>query len=331
MKHHIIQEKYLKQWQKNAPKNQLQIYVIPENRYIERGSGWKGFWKDDFNILDGVKNEYYLPEKVTAEIDDKGISAIREINTTNKKQLSGYNRSAIALYTSLQYVRTPKFRAETNNIIEKQIQYFMREDVTSPDKINITKQQVINEKPSNKQEAEAIKKISQLSEKEFQSKVFEAIHSDDIKIRLTKTGHSKQILKNSRLAKKIFQFEWLLLIAPKNTNFATSDSPCFTISSKKIMNGPCSPSSKIIFPLSPKICLYINPKNKSIKESYLNITRKDVSNINKIICLNSYNCIVTSHLAQLKNLTKNFNYKSHKKNREVIIYKKGDYVMFNLE
>lgn len=48
-KHHIVQAKYLAQWQSSDTRNQLNIYFIPENKYIERGTGWKGFWRKDFN------------------------------------------------------------------------------------------------------------------------------------------------------------------------------------------------------------------------------------------------------------------------------------------
>lgn len=103
---HIVQGKYLTQWRKADTKNQLNIYFIPENRYIERGPGWKGFWRDDFNIFDNDKDKFYLPEKVTAIIDSRGIEAIRNIDCVKQNQLNGEERSYIAFYVALQYIRT---------------------------------------------------------------------------------------------------------------------------------------------------------------------------------------------------------------------------------
>jgi len=42
-----------------------------------------------------------LPEKVTAIVDDKGIEAIRKINTATEAQLSDEDRSALAFYTGI--------------------------------------------------------------------------------------------------------------------------------------------------------------------------------------------------------------------------------------
>src|SRR3989344_6024153 len=88
-KHHIVQGKYLAQWRKSGTENQLNIYVIEENQIIERGPGWKGFWREDYNVLEDEGEKSYLPEDVTAIIDSKGIEAI----------------SCIAFYVALQYTR----------------------------------------------------------------------------------------------------------------------------------------------------------------------------------------------------------------------------------
>ena len=133
-KHHIVQAKYLAQWQSSDIKNQLNIYFIPENKFIERGTGWRGFWRKDFNVFDGEKDKFYLPENVTALIDSKGIESIRKIDYSNQKQLSGEERSCVAFYVALQYIRTPRYREETNKFMEATIKYFMRQDISSLDK-----------------------------------------------------------------------------------------------------------------------------------------------------------------------------------------------------
>jgi len=84
-KHHIVQDKYLTQWRKSRAENQLNIYLIPQNKHIERGPGWKIFWRENFNIFDENKQNFYLPEEVAACIDSLGIKVIRK-NGARKNQ-----------------------------------------------------------------------------------------------------------------------------------------------------------------------------------------------------------------------------------------------------
>lgn len=330
-KHHIVQDKYLTQWRKTGTENQLNIYVIPENKYIEKGPKWKGFWRDDFNILDDDKERFYLPEGVTAIIDAQGIEVIRSIDCDPPKQLDGKERSILAFYVVLQCIRTPRHREETNKFMQATIQYFMRKDISSPDKVSISMDELLRHRPINKREEEALRKISTMSDEEIKKQTFELIHSDDLNIALTKAGHSKEILKVDRLAKGLFEVQWLFLIAPKNTFFVTSDNPCFTVSPTKVMNGLLSPRAITLFPLRPDLCIFIKPSLKSQTEHFLRLDEKQVQDINQLILANSYQCLVAKDKNQLESLTRNFDYKNHRKSREVVVSEIGDYVMFNLE
>ncbi len=74
MRHHIVQEAYLRQWSNQS--NQLNLYSIFDKKILERGPKWKGFWKNDYNVLDkedGSKGYDYFPEDLTALIDTKGL------------------------------------------------------------------------------------------------------------------------------------------------------------------------------------------------------------------------------------------------------------------
>lgn len=330
-RHHTVQDKYLTQWRISDIENQLNIYLIPNNKLLKKGPGWKGFWKKNYNVFDEDKNHFYLPEEITNKIDTSGIEVVKKLNGNSQKQLGGNDRSAIAFYVALQYIRTPKFREETDKFMEENIKFLMRKDISSPDKFKISKEELLKQKPKNKKEKEALKKISTMTEEEINLQSYEFLHSDDFKIKLTNTGHSKQILKIDRLAKNIFELKWLFLIAPKGTVFITSDNPCFTISLSKIRQGLLSPNVLIIFPLRPDICIVIKPAHKSKTEKYLKIDRKKVRNINKLILENSYQCAIAKDKVHLENLTKNYDFKNHRPSRDVAIYEKGDYVMFNLE
>lgn len=329
-RHHTVQDKYLTQWRKTDTENQLNIYSIAENKYFERGSSWRGFWREDFNVLDD-KDQFYLPEDVTAVIDSKGIEAIRSIDCETQEQLDGEKRSALAFYVALQYIRTPRHREEMDKFIQAETRFFMREDVTSPKGFRLSKDEILKHRPKNKREEEALKKISAMSDEEIKKQAFEFIHSDDLKVRLTKAGHSKGILKIERHAKGLFESQWLFLIAPKDTRFVTSDNPCFTVSPTKVMNGLLSPHVTVFFPLRPDLCISIKPNIESKTERFLKLNKKEVRDINRKTLANSYQCLVAKDREQLENLTTNFDYKNHRRSRDVVVSQAGDYVMFNRE
>jgi len=330
-KHHIVQDKYLTQWRKADKENQLNIYLISDNKFIERGPGWRGFWRKDFNIFDSKKKEFYLPENVAALIDSKGIESIRKIDCVNQKQLNGEERNCIAFYVALQYIRTPRHREETDKFMEATIKYFMRKDVSSLDKMKISKEEILKHKPTNKREQEALEKISVMTDEKIKKQTFEFLHGNDYKIQLTNTGHSKDILKIDRLAKGLFEARWLFLIVPKDSFFATSDNPCFTLSPTKIRNGLLSPNVIVFFPLRPNLCIAINPGIKSKTEHFLKLDKKGIKEINQLILANSYECFIAKDRKQLESLTKNFDYKNHRKSRDVAVSEFGNHVMFNVE
>ena len=329
-KHHTVQDKYLAQWKKTETDNQLNIYVIPENKIIERGPRWKGFWREDFNMLDEGEKPY-LPEDVTALIDTKGIDAIRKIDPLKQEQLTGMDRSCVAFYVALQYIRTPRHREEVDKLIEAQTQYFMSKDLSAPEKMGLTKEKVLEHIPQNDYEKKALEQVKGMTQEEINKQLFDTISNKEYHVELTNAGHSKGILKVDRFAKKVFEIQWLFLIAPQGSSFITSDNPCFTIAPGKIMNGLLSPLATVIFPLRPDICVYIRPGKISKVEHYMRLNRKEVRDINAIILSNSYQCAVAKDQAHLEHLVKGYDHANHRKSRDVAVSESGDYVMFNVE
>lgn len=329
-RHHIVQKKYLTQWRKAESENQLNIFSITENKYIERGPDWVGFWRKNYNILD-EEDQYFLPEKITAEIDTLGIKVIKEIDCSSQKQLDGYKRSVLAFYVALQYFRTPRFREETDKFFEQVIIKQMREAFSSTEKFRINKEDLLKIDPKNENDKKAIEKIKEMTEEEINQQSFDLLHSDNLKFKLTNTGHSKQILKINKYAKQIFGLQWLFLISPKDTAFATSDNPCFTFSKSKFSQGILSPNVIIFFPLRPDLCIAIKPSIKSKNEHYLKLDKKEVRDINKLILENSYRLFIAKDRKQLDYITKNYDYENHRQSRDTVMYKNDKYIMFNLE
>lgn len=328
MRHHIVQEQYLRQWCKNTFDCQLWIYTHSDGKFFQRGPSWKGFWREDFNIYEeeGEEDAYYLPEEVTSQIDNAGMTAIR--NITFSKQLDGYQRSSLAFYAVLQYVRTPKFRENTNSMIDAQTKHFMRLDIPTPEDVRMTRDDILKEKPKNDMEREAIEKVKNMTDEEFKQTLFDTIHGDDVHVRLTNAGHSKQILKVERNAQKVFEFAWTIMFAPQDTSFITSDAPCFAFAYKNTAMGAglCSPNAVTIFPLSPSFCLMIDPSIKGQHEQFTKISKSGVRAINQQILKHSHDCVVAYDEIHLKRLVKNY---QHEKGREVSVKTIGPYTLFS--
>jgi len=129
LKNHIVQDKYLAQWYRKDEKF-FSLYLIKENLIKDSvNADWNGFWRKGFNVLDGemfLDDYYNFPEEFTNKIDGPGISVIRSIDAKNKKYLDGKDLSTLALYVTLQYFRTPRFRDELNSMKELTIKEFYK-------------------------------------------------------------------------------------------------------------------------------------------------------------------------------------------------------------
>ncbi|MCA9355652.1 DUF4238 domain-containing protein [Candidatus Kaiserbacteria bacterium] len=327
MRHHIVQDQYLRQWCPKHKDSQLWIYTHSDGKFFQRGPGWKGFWREDFNIYEeeGEEDAYYLPEEVTAHVDNLGLTAIKDIEFG--KQFVGPNRCYIAFYTAQQYIRTPKYREDTDAMLDAQIKHFWRLDTPTLDDVRMTREDILKEEPSNALEREMHEKVKEMTDEEFKQTLFDSIHGDDVKVQLTNAGHSKQILKLERYARSIFDFAWTVMFAPEGSSFITSDSPCFAFAYNNKLPGAglCSPNAITIFPLSSSICLWIDPSLKDKGEHFTKIPKNEVRLINQQILKHSHDCVVARDEAHLKRLVKNY---EHEKGREVTIKSIGPYTIF---
>lgn len=323
-KHHTVQKAYLNQWV-DPTTNKFWIYVISENKYIEKNGSWTGFRKNNFNILDGLINKN-IPEDFTADIDTHGIEVIREI-CKKERQLSDRERFDLACYIALQYIRTPRYREELDSMIDAAAKAY--EKIRPLKEVEITREWLLEEalKDDNKK---IIEKINELSDEEINSM---KIDIKDVKIGLSKSGHSKSMMKNvPKLAKKVFDFKWIFLKSPEKSSFISSDNPCFVIPGNKFFSqGIGSHHALTIFPLSPELCICVDSDIKLKYEIFAILTKEQVRQINKEIVKNSYEGVIARDKTHLESLTKRFDYKNYKKKRAAITYKFNDYIVFNLE
>lgn len=329
MKHHIVQAKYLKQWATNG---QLLIYSIPENKILERGPNWQGFYREDYNILNGESGYNYAPEKVTAHIDTEGLKVIRSIKI-GSLNLSGYEKSCIAFYFALQYLRVPRRRDELNKLTNSTFSELFKDNFKKSLETDFDLAKILEEEKNLKTRENIQNQIKDKSETQIKKEISELIDNDGLILEINNAGQSKQMIKNvEKISEQIFYNKWTFLVSPGGTSFATSDNPCFVYSNKKMFNGILSLETKSYFPLRPDLCLMIEPvKHQSNTESYAKINKEQVREINNLILMNSYNCIITKDRPHLEKITSKYGSSNHKRSKEVMVYKMGEYTLFNLE
>ncbi len=333
MRHHIVQEAYLRQWADKE--NQLNIYSIFDKKIIERGPNWKGFWKDDYNVLDkeDETNGYdYFPEDLTALIDSKGLDVIKKLETL-RFSLNGHERSCVAFYLSLQYLRSPRRRDEFNDLTDKTFKTLYKDDFIKSFQDDFDIDKLINKEGDKTLKSKIKTELENKSIEEIKKETIDYIKSERFSLQINNTGHSKMLIKNlQRIPKEIFYFKWDFLTANKDTSFITSDNPCFTVSDRDIMAGILSDNVKTYFPLTPNICLRIEKgPYETTKENVLNLSKKEVKAINLLILSNCYNSIIAKDKVHIENIIKGYNFSLHKKSKNIKVYNDGEYFLFNLE
>lgn len=326
--HHIVQKAYLRQWTKN---DQLFLYSIAENKIKERGPNWKGFKRSDYNVLDGDNGYDYFPEKITAQIDDAGLKAIKNISYRDSKNLDSYNKRCLASYFALQYLRVPTRRDENNKLVEAVFAQLYKEDFKKSLENDFDINKILKEEKSQKIKEKILTQLGEKSKNEFKEDIIEIVDKSSLEI--NNVGQSKLMLKNiEEISRKLFYSKWTFLISKSDTSFITSDNPCFVCSNKKTDNGILSLGTKSYFPLKPDLCLSIEPESDiNNKENFVSINKQQVREINNLILKNSYNCVVARDISHLKTITSRYDFTNHTKSKEIKVYKNGDYLSFKLE
>lgn len=325
--HHIVAKSYLNQWK--GEDGQLQLFTHDDGKYLKRGSNWVGFKKQNYNIYEEDAN-FFIPERITEDIDGQGINVIRSL--VFGQELTVYQRSVISQFVALQYVRTPRFRKETDLMLEEQIKepFLEHQRKLTDEELLQMKKDVLTEKSGDERDRKAIQEINAMSDEEFIDMYKDFISSsDNMRVGLNNFGHSKHIFKVSKKAKGLFSFMWFLLEAAESSYFITSDNPCFAVP-KEGYNfgvGLFSKNGLVIFPLRPDLCLIISPAAESGDERFKKLSKTQTKEINQFILKNSHEVVAARQIQHLKSLLKGY---KHNKLREVKTKEFGDYKLISL-
>jgi hypothetical protein len=182
----------------------------------------------------------------------------------------------------------------------------------------------------SEEEKQFFKEVEEMTEEEFQSHIPSNEEVSKLKMVLSTEGHSKIMLRAPEHGETVYDFHWTFFIAREGTSFATSDNPCFTVSRdpRKHFSGLASDWSVTIFPLSPKVLLYIDNSRKTHNERFIPAPKSIAKYLNRLIVANSYDCVVAKDVNHLRSLVKNY---KHRKHREGKTDEFGPYTFTRIE
>jgi len=245
------------------------------------------------------------------EGDTKPI--IDKIN--NKEMIYLDEKLILTAFISLLHSRVPYYEKEHNKIIEKYIQEYNK--IIFSNKKNT--QKLIEQFAKNKEE----KSISPESMMDF-------IKKEQYIVKVNKEWTLESMFDMARaFSIYLFQMDWQFCYSYKSS-FVTSDNPFVLIPpsdfEKKGIHGLgiLVPGVKKIVPLTQKVCLVICDKGDKIEK--INISSKEVREINCHIAKNCDNLLISKDKILLKKLIKITNIDKSKVNSRVEVFRHGDLI-----
>lgn len=284
-RHHYLPQFYLKSFCKNGF---LWLYDRNMDEYRQQTPINTAVKKKYYTITgpDGIsRNEV---EAVLANVEDKTKPIIEK---TNRKELIDLEeKSILAVFIALLYVRVPEFEMTINELSEKALKKYNKIIISNEKKAEI----IINQFVTTKEQ-------KNVSPKE----VLDFAQNEDYDIKFSRE-HSLNLMYS--LARELpfyfIQMDWQFWHSPKNSSFITSDNP-FIVTSPENYNGPYgirTKGTKKIVPLSRKVCLVMCDRGERMIN--MQVSSKDVRSINYFIATGCDRFLISRDKSLLESLVK---------------------------
>ena len=239
------------------------------------------------------------------------------IDKINNKEIIDLNEKLIlTAFISLLRSRVPYFEKEHDEILDKVLKIYNK--IIFSNKENT--QKLIEQFAKNKEE----KSISPESMMNF-------IKKEQYTIKVNKEWTLESMFDMARaISLYLFQMDWYFYYSSKSS-FITSDNPFVLIppsdyEKKGIYGlGILTPGVKKIIPLTQKACLVICDKGDKIEK--IDISSKEVREINCYIAKNCDNLLISKDRVLLKRLIKITNINKSKVNSRVEVSQHGNLII----
>ena len=249
-----------------------------------------------------------------ADIEGKTKPIIDKIN--NKEEIDLDEKIILTAFISLLHSRVPYFEKEHDEILGKVLKIYNK--IIFSNKENT--QKLIEQFAKNKEE----KSISPESMMDF-------IKKEQYTIKVNKEWTLESMFDMARaFSIYLFQMDWQFCYSSKSS-FVTSDNPFVLIppndyKKRRIFGlGILVPGVKKIVPLTQKVCLIISDKGNKIKK--INMSNKEVREINYYIAKNCDNLLISRNKILLEKLIKITSINKSKVNSRVEVSQHGDLII----
>lgn len=206
-----------------------------------------------------IKNYYRIEKKgkYSMEIEQllsqiEGLASAVFKKFEIGEQISDEEKANVAMFVALQHTRVPTYEKVSNEMQEKMITKLYKLQFNSVD--------------ATREELRKLEKITgeKVSDDNAQE-IFDIIQNDKLKVGIPRQNTIRSMLQlASHIAIYLVQMDWMLIRAPKNTAFITTDNPFIILPPEKPVPfwgvGIITPGAKKGLPISPNLCLFMGDK-----------------------------------------------------------------------
>lgn len=286
-----------KLWVYDREKNEFRIQT-PVNTAIE---------KDYYTFSDKKGEKNKSVEKILADVEGRVVPVFEKIK--NQDSLNDDDKGIMSLFLSLFIYRVPEFEKLSNEIAQAISKFTMKNLISSKE-----------------QAAKWIESYEKDTGKSFDVSpeiLFEYAQNPQFEIILDRNTTLRHMLDLSyKNTNWLYNVDWEIFEAPKNSSFITTDNPFVLLPPKGFPigirgYGLRTKGVKKIIPLSKERCILIGASGNSFK--YINVNTKTVRGINLFVAARCDRFVIGVDEKLLKNIVKNTKIYKWKKSKRINI------------
>lgn len=298
-KHHLVPECYLKEFSSSNSKL-LQIYdKIDMKQKPQKTPAQVCYEIDAFRIRNQdtlmfgkIEDEYIVEKSFFKKIENNYPKIVAKIKTTLGRTLNLNRQEAVDFLNLFLSIKKRSENFRKSMLDKKDIEYYLTKNIK--EMMPVIRQ--ITEKLGQNEDLENSIEIIKKNVLTNEEKLYDAY--------LMSIGNTKVL---DKLIEFLMNFKWLVISAPVDCQFITSDNPGFNYNELKGVSnfGGFGDDFNFIFPITPLHCLFISnayldktfPDNKALhfyegaKDVVININTLTFQTAKKKIFAYSYNAI----------------------------------------
>jgi hypothetical protein len=301
-RHHYLPQFYLKGF---ANEEKFCVYDRTKNEFRIQTPVNTALEKDYYAFIDNTGEKNKSIEKILADIEGRVVPVFDKIKKQEK--LSDEDKGIMSLFLTFFIYRVPEFQKLSNEIAHKISEITMKNLISSKE-----------------QAAKWIRNYEKDTGKTFDvspETLFEYAQNPQFEITIDRNTTLKQMLDLSYKHKDyLFNMDWEIFNAPKNTSFITTDNPFVLLPPKGFPigirgYGLRTKGVKKIIPISKEQCILIGLPGNNF--TYVNVNTIIVRGLNLFLASRCDRFVIGRDEKLLKNIVKSTKINKWKKSKRL--------------